>query len=280
MSWRFDKRYTDAMTGLPSYLIRLLKQEKYTPQPYMPRQKDINPKMRAILIDWLIEVHYKFKLHSQTLWLCVNIVDRYLERVAMKRAKLQLVGVTSLLIACKYEEIMPPEVKDCVYLTDYAYEREEVVEMESEILNKLNYQIVVPTGYHFLERYLNCCQASERTRLLASYYSDRNLQETDMLNTRPHVFAAAAIYAALKQQSCQYSSGAHKAGAKTSSVWTVALQEETGLQERDILACARTMVRHVSEEPHTASKRSLLACKKKYTGAKYNNVAALPLPSF
>jgi len=71
--------------------------------------------MRAILVDWLVEVHMKFNLVPETLFLCINVIDRYCEIVNVPRAKLQLVGVTALLIACKYEEIYPPEVrKNCV----------------------------------------------------------------------------------------------------------------------------------------------------------------------
>ena len=125
-------------------------EEDFSTPLYMMRQPDITYRMRAILIDWLIEVHNKFKLHPATLWLCVNILDRYLSKVTIIRQKLQLIGIASLLIACKYEEIYPPEVDDCVYMTDKAYSREEVIKTESDILNKLNYQLVVPTGYHFL----------------------------------------------------------------------------------------------------------------------------------
>ena len=78
---------------------------------YMDKQTDINPRMRSILVDWLVEVHHKFKLETITLWLCMNILDRYLELEVVKRCDLQLVGVTSLLIACKFEEIYPPEVR-------------------------------------------------------------------------------------------------------------------------------------------------------------------------
>jgi hypothetical protein len=92
-------------------------ESKFTPQPYMYKQNDINIKMRSILIDWLVEVHHKFKLQPSTLWLCVNILDRYLEVVPTVRSKLQLVGVSSLLISCKFEEIYPPEVRECVYIT-------------------------------------------------------------------------------------------------------------------------------------------------------------------
>lgn len=247
---------------------------EFSPKPYMSRQMDINSKMRSILVDWLVEVHCKFKLQTPTLWLCVNILDRYLERVPTARAKLQLIGVTSLLIAAKYEEVHPCEVQDCVYITDYAYEKEEVLETESAILQKLDYNITVPTGFHFITRYLNSIQASERTRHVASYYAERNLQEGDMLSVLPHKFAASAIYAALKQQSHQYVT------LKASPVWTLALQEESGLSESDIVGCARTIVRHVSEEPETQSKRRLIATKKKYTSSKFDGVASLPLPSF
>lgn len=88
---------------------------------YMQRQEDINEKMRAILIDWIIEVHLKFKLLPETLFLTVNLIDRYLEQVQIRRTNLQLVGVTAMLIATKYEEIYGPVVDDFVYITDNAY---------------------------------------------------------------------------------------------------------------------------------------------------------------
>jgi hypothetical protein len=86
--------------------------------------------MRAILIDWLIEVHLKFKLLPETLFLTINLIDRYLEKQVIPRTKLQLVGVTSMLISSKYEEIYAPEVRDFVYITDKAYSKEEILAME------------------------------------------------------------------------------------------------------------------------------------------------------
>lgn len=86
--------------------------------------------MRAILIDWLIEVHLKFKLLPETLFLTINLIDRYLEKQIIPRTKLQLIGVTSMLISSKYEEIYAPEVRDFVYITDKAYTKEEILAME------------------------------------------------------------------------------------------------------------------------------------------------------
>ena len=83
--------------------------------------------MRAILIDWLVEVHLKFKLVPESLYLTVNLIDRYLEKEQVNRQHLQLIGVTAMLIGCKYEEIYPPVVKDFVYITDNAYSKAEVL---------------------------------------------------------------------------------------------------------------------------------------------------------
>lgn len=83
--------------------------------------------MRSILVDWLIDVHLKFKLQSETLYLTINLIDRYLAKNTILRNKLQLVGVSCLFIASKYEEIYAPELKDFVYVCDNAYTKEEIL---------------------------------------------------------------------------------------------------------------------------------------------------------
>jgi G2/mitotic-specific cyclin-B, other len=88
---------------------------------YMVIQSDINEKMRAILIDWLVDVNVKFKLVPEVLFMTVNIIDRFLSKIKVNRHKLQLVGVSSLLIATKYEEIYPPALKEFVAICDRAY---------------------------------------------------------------------------------------------------------------------------------------------------------------
>ena len=87
-------------------------------------QTEINEKMRAVLISWLVEVHIKFKLLPETLFLTVNIIDRYTEKRQVSRTNYQLLGVAAMLIASKYEEIYAPEVNDFVYMTDKAYTRD------------------------------------------------------------------------------------------------------------------------------------------------------------
>jgi hypothetical protein len=254
------------------YEIYLDLEFKFAPKPYMQNQADINYKMRAILVDWLVEIHSKFKLQTSTLFLCVNIMDRFLEREQIVRSKLQLIGVASLLIACKFEEVFPPLVKDCIYITDHAYDQQELLKAESKILTVLDYQVLIPTASHFLIRYLNAIKASERTRLLTAYYSERNLQESESLTVTPHVYAAACVYAALLQQNDQY------VGARSRPVWPSILEEMTGLKASDLTAAAKALIKHCGEEPETSSKRKLIATKRKYSLSKYGNVADLILP--
>lgn len=83
---------------------------------YMALQPEINAKMRSILVDWLIEVHHKFELMPETLYLTINLVDRFLSVKVVPRRELQLVGISSMLLASKYEEIWAPEVAIVVCL--------------------------------------------------------------------------------------------------------------------------------------------------------------------
>jgi G2/mitotic-specific cyclin-B, other len=266
---------------VPMYNLFYQQEDDFLVAPYMSSQKDINNRMRGILVDWLVEVHYKFRLQSPTLWLCVNLLDRFLEKKTLLRNKLQLLGVTCLLVACKFEEIYPPEVRDCVYITDNAYKREEVLDMEQSILSVLDYQLCVPTGYHFLTRYLNIINANEKTRHLAFYYAERNLQESISFNHKPSQLVSASLYAALVldvQDNIRYDSDDEEKDISP-AVWPDLLIEETGFDESDLLPVAKVLMHHVGEEPVTTSMRHLIAAKKKYLNDKFFNVAEMGLPT-
>ena len=137
--------------------------------------------MRAILVDWIIEVHLKFKLLPETLFLTVSLIDRYLEKVQIMRTKLQLVGVTAMLIASKYEEIYAPEVRDFVFITDNAYTRQEIFEMEYSMLSQLEFSITAPSSYRFLERFAKVAGANSKLWNLARYLIELPLIEQRML---------------------------------------------------------------------------------------------------
>lgn len=163
---------------------------------YMKSQTDVNEKMRAILIDWLIEVHFKFKLLPETLFISVNIIDRYLERTDIKRQRLQLLGVTAMWIACKYEEIYAPEIKDFVYITDNAYEQKDILSLEYEILRTLEFNVTTSSSYRFLERFVKLAGVSDKTFKLAWYLIELPLIEYKMLKYKPSLTSSAALFVA------------------------------------------------------------------------------------
>ena len=158
--------------------------------------RKINHKMRAILVDWLLEVGYKYRFCGSTLSLTVNILDRFLSTVVTDRSKLQLVGVSSLLIAAKYEEWAPPPVAHLQSLTSNACKAQEILLQECLILKQLRYDICVPTGDAYLKRFTFALNFSPMECHLASFYSDRSLQEHSMLEVAPDRIAAAACYLA------------------------------------------------------------------------------------
>eukprot|EP00249_Psilotum_nudum_P023718 c28960_g1_i4 orf=981-2432(-) len=225
---------------------------------YMSRQADINEKMRAILIDWLIEVHLKFKLMPETLFLTTNLIDRYLSCECVLRKNLQLVGVTAMLVASKYEEIWAPEVQDFVFISDNAYTREQVLKMEKDMLNKLKFNLTVPTPYVFLKRFLKVAASDGQMDMMAFFLVELSLTEYVMLRSSPSLLAAAAVYTA--QQTL-----------KRVPSWDTMLQRHTGYSEMQLRECASMIVSFHRK----AGKGNLTVVHKKYSGPKFHSVASL-----
>ena len=134
----------------------LLKEEKegMNPKPiynYMNDQNEINEQMRSILVDWIIDIHHKFGFTDETLFMTVLIIDRYATIRQISRMKLQLLGITALMIACKHEEIDLPKIDDFIYITDNAYTKEEMVKIENDILCALYFSLLFPSPIKFFE---------------------------------------------------------------------------------------------------------------------------------
>jgi|JI6StandDraft_1071083.scaffolds.fasta_scaffold11672_7 hypothetical protein len=112
-------------------------------------------KMRASVMDWLVDVHLGFKLLPQTLFKTTAIVDKYLSVVLTPLKKLQLVGTAALFIACKYEEIYPPATRSFVELVHKQYYLEDIIDMEGKILKALDFDLTFPTAATHLERLID-----------------------------------------------------------------------------------------------------------------------------
>jgi len=136
-------------------LYNLLQEEKdmklKIDSDYFKTQPEINEKMRAILIDWLIDVNNKFNFTEETLYLAINIIDTYLSLKKIKRCNLQLLGVTALFISCKHNEIIFRRLKEYAYITDNAYNEQDILNMENDIFQTLEFNILFPSALTFFE---------------------------------------------------------------------------------------------------------------------------------
>ena len=108
---------------------------------------------RAFLIEWIIDVHRKFRLKPETLYVTVFLVDRYLSLKQIKKSELHILGVTALLISTKYEEIYPPQLKELLNVSENKFNKAEVLKLEMDILITLQFDLTSPSSYRFLERF-------------------------------------------------------------------------------------------------------------------------------
>lgn len=162
----------------------------------MDRQRELQWKMRSILIDWLIEVHNKFKLLPETLFLAVNILDRFLTLRNVSLSKLQLVGVTCLFIASKYEEVYAPSITQFVYIADGGFSTDEIVRAERYLLSTLEYDLSFPNPLNFLRR---CSKADEydiQSRTVAKYFMEVMEGNEKYLHLGPSIKASIGLYLA------------------------------------------------------------------------------------
>merc|ERR1712240_628464 len=161
---------------------------------YMSKQPDINQGMRTILVDWLVEVGEEYKLQTETLYLAVSYIDRFLSYMSVQRAKLQLVGTAAMFIASKYEEIYPPDVGEFIYITDDTYNKRQVLRMEHLVLKVLGFDLSVPTSHLFVSQLGQMSQTNEKTQHLAMYLNELSLMSGEnFLRYTPSLVAAASI---------------------------------------------------------------------------------------
>jgi len=163
---------------------------------YMDNQNELEWKMRGILVDWLLEVHTRFRLLPETLFLAVNIIDRFLSAKVVQLDRLQLVGVTAMFIASKYEEVLSPHVQNFRHVADDGFTEDEILSAERFVLAALNYDLSYPNPMNFLRRISKADNYDIQTRTLGKYLLEIGCLDHRFLAHPPSQVAAAAMYLA------------------------------------------------------------------------------------
>jgi len=129
----------------------LSRESQFTPKwGFMRLQPYITPEHRAALVERFSSLREHFGLRRETVFLSVNVLDRYLSLVEVRQRHLELVGMAAFLIAAKFEEIKPPDVKDLLQNFASDCNKQQVVKKELEILTRLRFEIASPTPLHLL----------------------------------------------------------------------------------------------------------------------------------
>ncbi|KAK0598010.1 hypothetical protein LWI29_030743 [Acer saccharum] len=203
---------------------------------------------------WIMEVHFKFELMQETLYLMVTLLDRYLSQVQIKKNEMQLVGLTALLLASKYEDFWHPRIKDLISVSAESYTRDHMLQMEKLMLKTLKFRLNVPTPYVFMLRFLKAAQSDTKLEHLAFYLIELSLVEYEALKFKPSLLCASAIYVA-------------RCTLQMTPVWTPLLSKHA----RYDVDCAEMILRFHK----AAGKGKLKVTYEKYTKPDLSGVAAI-----
>ena len=248
----------------------LLKEEEREIKPmpdytYMSRQNEINEKMRSILVDWIIEVHFKFGFTDETLFMTVSIIDRYLSIAQISRTNFQLLGITALMIACKHEEIDLPKINDFIYITDNAYVKEEVIKMEEMVLSKLNFSFLYPSPIKFFEFLSLHLHFEKKHHMMGKYLMESFLLDVKNMKYKPSIISCACTYIVMKFFKMP---NYHDSYTKKFYV----LDEAVGkYSEHNIKECAKDICLYVDN----INKTNYKACLKKYSKPEQEKVSII-----
>lgn len=220
---------------------------KYRPRPdYMKKQPHIDEKMRAVVVNWLVSVTDAYQMQTETLYLAVSYIDRFLSKMSVVVSKLQLIGTTALMIATKVEEVLLPCLEEYVKITDDSYPQSMVIKMEGLILKSLTFELTVPTSLAFLNIFCFHADLSDMVKFLAMYMCELTLLETiPYLQFLPSCLAAAAV--ALAQHTLQ------------KQVWPHELELFSGYALADLQDCLVLL----NETYSNAEKSKLQEIRKK-----------------
>lgn len=215
------------------------------------RHQSLRPRMRAILLDWLIEVCEVHRLHRETFYLAVDFIDRYLTVTTdMPKNRLQLIGISCLFIGSKIEEIYPPKLEQFAYVTDGACTAEQILDMELVILKALNWGLSPMTPNSWMKLFMqvtNCDKTPCNENFVLPQYSglsfSRVMQLLDLctmdmgsLSFKYSVLVAAALYHFENETVALAASGYEWKDIATCVNWmsayAFALREESPLQPR------------------------------------------------
>ena len=185
--------------------------------------------MRGILLDWIVDLHLRFKMFPETLFTVVMIIDKYLMKKQVSKENLQLLGATAFFIAAKYEETYSvPEIKELVHLSANAFTKSDLLRLEADILLTLDFNLIMNNTFKFMEPFVKLIKMAPKNVHLTQYILELSLLDINFLKYKPSLLAAAGIYLVNKIR-------------RVEEIWPDVLVGLTGYEEKEIKSCAKEL---------------------------------------
>jgi len=223
-------------------------------------------KMRAVLVDWLVEVQIQFKLVQETLYLTVDTIDRYLnvKGKTVHRSRLQLVAVAAMFLISKIEEVYAPTIADFVYITDNAYTESQIRKMELDIIQALKFDLCQPVSLNFLRRYSKAGDVDVLQHSLAKYVLETSLLDDGLAPVPGSLLASASLCLSLLL---------HESSVSVDTVWSPSLQYYSGYSKESVLPIVSKLASNIIKLNNRSC--TLHAVRNKYKSGKFMKVADL-----
>ncbi|KAL9647060.1 hypothetical protein ABK040_016534 [Willaertia magna] len=229
-----DKKDTNDPQSCVPYVKDIIAHYKSIELKYLPEQNYLNYHKfirnddRRNMINLLIQIHHRGRFQNESLYLTVNIMDRFLSvHKDVSVGKLCLVAIASLFIATKYEDLRYLSAKDALKVCGDKYTKDELLRMERLILQSLDFNLTIASIHAFLRRYLKCGQCDSYQINIAMYLAEISLLELSMLKYTPSEVACACVYLS-------------KLFFKADK-WSTVLQYYSGKTQEEIMPCVKEL---------------------------------------
>jgi len=217
----------------------------------------INESCRSLVVDWLVDVSTQYKLSDDSLFLAVNLLDRYISIKKINTKEFQLIACGALFIACKFEEIYPPEIIDFCLIMNNAFSRNDILRIEYEILKTLDFDILCVSPLVFLKRFLDVSKSALKAFALSNFILEISLLEIKTLKYMPSLLAASSLYISRKLL------------IRNEELWNEDMEFYTGYSVNQMEDCIVLLYKILKCIPNN----SLCSSKNKYSDKKFLEIA-------
>lgn len=235
-----------------------------------PAKMEITPRMHRTLFDWLVQVHYRYGLLPETLYMTLHIIDYYmtLDGRDINKTNYQLLGITALFLSAKYEELYPPYLADLVALTEMTCSESQVRRMEQKILVRMEFFFGYPQPILFLRRYSRVSGATAEVHDSAKFLAELGRCTYEMVHLPPSCLAATAFCLAVELLN---------AGERLDTqpkAWLPELEVFSGYTKAELVPALRMLARTVLQS--YSDKQKYTAVRKKYESRSFQMVSCYP----